>query len=251
MAKKALLIGINYFSSKYELNGCINDVKSLKSKLELLKFDKINTLTDDKDYKPTKINILVEFRKLLEESNDGDILFFSFSGHGSNTIDRNGDEEDGFDEMLITSDMNGILDGTINDYISTYLNNKKVTLFCLIDCCHSGSIMDLKYQYLDSNNYNKTIENKKINNVENSNIIMISGCKDNQTSADACINKKYQGAMTWSFLRVLSIYPNLNLKNLVQNMRNILRLSNYTQIPQLSSNKLIDLERSYFFRCID
>ena len=31
--KKALCIGINYIGSRYELNGCINDVNNIKSKL--------------------------------------------------------------------------------------------------------------------------------------------------------------------------------------------------------------------------
>ena len=30
MIKKALLIGINYVGSEYELSGCINDVKNVR-----------------------------------------------------------------------------------------------------------------------------------------------------------------------------------------------------------------------------
>ena len=45
-----------------------------------------------------------------------------------------------------------------------------VTLFCVFDSCHSGTVLDLKYQYLDSSNYNSFSENEK--NLEtNGNVI--------------------------------------------------------------------------------
>ena len=36
-------------------------------------------------------------------------------------------------------------------------------------------------------------------------MLMISGCRDSQTSADAYINKKYQGALTFHLLKVLEL----------------------------------------------
>ena len=248
--KKALLIGINYIGSTYELNGCINDVCSLKNKLKLLGFNDIKTLTDDNDYKPTKNNMLLEIKNLLESSNSNDILFIAYSGHGSNTIDKSGDEEDGLDEMIIPCDLDPISDDIFKDYISKYIK-KNVTLYGLFDCCDSGSKLDLKYQYLDSNNYNNFYINKNKSNLNNNNnILIISGCMDNQTSADAYINNKYQGAMTWSFLQALEKYPNINLKDLLIYMRKILKENNYTQIPQLSSNTIININKNYFIQNI-
>jgi len=247
--KKALLIGINYIGSKHELNGCINDTCSLKNKLKLLGFNDIRTLTDDNDYKPTKNNMLLEIKNLLESSNNNDILFIGYSGHGSNTIDKSGDEEDGLDEMIIPCDFDPISDDIFKDYISKYIK-KNVTLYGLFDCCHSGSILDLKYQYLDSNNYNNFYINKNKSNRNNNNILIIIGCMDNQTSADAFINNKYQGAMTWSFLQALEEYPNINLKDLLLYMRKILKENNYTQIPQLSSNTIININKNYFLQNI-
>ena len=246
--KKALLIGINYIGSKYELNGCINDMDSLKNKLKLLGFNNIKTLTDDNNYKPTKNNMLLEIKNLLESANDNDILFIAYSGHGSNTIDKSGDEQDGLDEMIIPCDFDPISDDMFKDYISKYIK-KNVTLYGLFDCCNSGSILDLKYQYLDSNNYNNIYINNTISNINN-NILIISGCMDNQTSADAFINNKYQGAMTWSFLQTLEKYPNINLKDLLLYMRKILKENNYTQIPQLSSNTIININNNYFLKKI-
>jgi hypothetical protein len=58
---------------------------------------------------------------------------------------------------------------------------------------------------------------------------------DKQTSADAFINNKFQGAMTWSFLKSINSNKNIKWFDLVQNMRNLLKSNGYNQIPQLSS----------------
>lgn len=244
--KNALLIGINYKGTENELNGCINDVLSLKNKLIELKFNNINILTDDNDIKPTKNNILLGLQKLLENSNEGDILFFSYSGHGSSTIDKSGDETDGLDELLVACDLNAISDDLLKFVINKYIK-KNVTLFALFDCCHSGTIVDLKYQYFDSTNYNKSTINNKVQELDN-NIIVISGCMDSQTSADAYINKQFQGAMTWAFLEAFKKSPNCSLKDLLIIMRSLLKNNNYTQIPQMSSNKNININKNYFFK---
>ena len=113
-------------------------------------------------------------------------------------------------------------------------------MFALFDCCHSGTMLDLKYQYFDDNKSNTIIENS--NAYETSgDLIMISGCMDEQTSADAYINSSYQGAMTWSFLNVTDKKQDISFKDLIVNMRNVLKTSQYTQIPMLSSGKMLDL----------
>lgn len=71
------------------------------------------------------------------------------------------------------------------------------------------------------------------------NVCMISGCMDVQTSADAFINSKSQGAMTWSFLETLNTKSNLSWNELVVNMRNLLK-TQYEQIPQFSCGKNVD-----------
>ena len=63
-SKKALLIGINYVGTQYQLNGCINDVSSMRAKLSAdFGFTDISSLTDETDVKPTRDNILSEFTK--------------------------------------------------------------------------------------------------------------------------------------------------------------------------------------------
>ena len=238
---KALMIGINYRNTNSELRGCINDVISLKNFLNQhhkLNNDNIFILTDDTPLKPTRNNILEKYKNLLINSEKGDILYFTYSGHGSYTFDRNGDEFDGNDELLVSIDSRGITDDELKQIADQYLK-EDVTLFVLFDCCHSGTLLDLKYRYLTTSDYNEVIINDK-NTQTKGNIFFISGSSDSQTSADAYINNKFQGAMTWSFLNSINSNPDLTWKELLLKMRELLK-NNYTQVPQFSTNKSIDI----------
>ena len=244
--KKALLVGINYTGTAYELYGCINDVNSVKDRIAQNGFTDadITTLTDLTDNKPTKHNILSELEKLLVNSKEGDLLFFSYSGHGSYTLDRNGDEADGYDELLVSCDLQGVTDDELKLVIQTHLK-ENVTLFAMIDSCYSGSVLDLKYQYIDSLNYDEYTENdKQLDTVGN--VFMISGCTDEQTSADAFINNKYSGAMTWSLLESLKETPNCKWRELIKSMRDKLKQSEYEQVPQFSSGTFVNIDDEVF-----
>ena len=249
--RKALLIGINYIKTDYELKGCINDIINIKNKLTTsfnFKTENINVICDDiniipSSKLPTKAVILEEFKNLLSNAQSGDLLFFQYSGHGSNIIDRNSDEMDGIDETIVSCDMQMVSDDEFRALINSHLK-PDVFLFALFDSCHSGTVLDLKYQYFDSSDYNRFTINDKTTDT-NGNVIMISGCMDSQTSADAFIEKKSQGAMTWSFLNTINYNPNLTWGGLLQNMRNLLRHNGYDQIPQCSSGKLIKIDSPF------
>lgn len=63
---------------------------------------------------------------------------------------------------------------------------------------------------------------------------MYSGCRDDQTSADASIAGSHVGAMSWAFLECMKMYgPNQSYIQVLQNTRQILA-GRYAQIPQLS-----------------
>jgi hypothetical protein len=87
------------------------------------------------------------------------------------------------------------------------------------------------------------------NNI-NGDVIMLSGCMDNQTSADTLeINlttKKfeYQGALTYGFLEVINKNKIITHANLVKEIRKLLKSKNYTQIPQLSFSQYPNLKNN-------
>lgn len=64
-------------------------------------------------------------------------------------------------------------------------------------------------------------------------VIMWSGSKDTQTSADASIGGEATGAMSWAFITSLKKNPNQSYVQLLNSIRDELE-SKYTQKPQLS-----------------
>jgi len=240
----ALLIGINYTGTDYELKGCINDTNSINTFISNYNFKKISILTDNTEKKPDHNNILEEFKNLLINSQAGDVLLFFYSGHGSYVLDKNNNEPTGYDQMIMPCDFNGIIDDELKSIIQTNLK-KDVTLIALFDSCFSGSVLDLKYQYMDSLDKNNFTEN--VNESETiGNVIMISGCSDEQTSNDSIINNKDQGAMTWSFLEAFKSQQNITWRQLLINMRDLLKKSNFNQTPQLSSGTLFNIDSCVF-----
>jgi hypothetical protein len=243
--KNALLVGVNYNGTAYQLQGCINDVVNMQSFLVAkYKYNNTTLITDNTTIKPTRVNILNAFAKLLNDAQSGDTLFFHYSGHGTQTYDYNRDELTGYDEAIVSSDLKLIVDDELNVIIRTYLK-AGVILYAIFDSCHSGTVLDLKYNYLDTTNGLKTTVNTKEYETL-ANVIMFSGCTDAQTSADAYINKKFCGAMTYSLLNALSTNINPSLQSLLQNMRAYLKNNGYTQVPQLACGNVTAIDKVLF-----
>lgn len=239
--KNALLIGINYVGTANQLNGCINDVNAVKAHLDTKGFT-CQVMTDATTLKPTRDNILNSFKSLLSNAVAGDLLFFQYSGHGTYMRDTNKDETDGYDEALVSGDMKGVVDDELKTLLIQHLK-KDVTLFAMFDSCHSGTILDLKYQYMDSLHGGADVVNTK--NLETAGkVYMISGCTDPQTSADAFINNKAQGAMTWAWLEGLKTSG--TWRELLKQMRTLLKQGGYDQLPQFASGTLVDIDTKVF-----
>lgn len=71
-------------------------------------------------------------------------------------------------------------------------------------------------------------------------VISLSGCKDEQTSADAAQGGTNAGAMSYSFLEVMSRNPNQSYISLLQNLRAIMA-GHFQQKPQLSCSHPLDM----------
>lgn len=70
-------------------------------------------------------------------------------GHGGQTEDTNGDEEDGYDEVIYPVDfrqVGHIVDDQMHDIMVRSLQ-PGVRLTAIFDSCHSGTALDLPYVY--------------------------------------------------------------------------------------------------------
>eukprot|EP00406_Dinophysis_acuminata_P015370 CAMPEP_0179348438 /NCGR_PEP_ID=MMETSP0797-20121207/73696_1 /TAXON_ID=47934 /ORGANISM="Dinophysis acuminata, Strain DAEP01" /LENGTH=472 /DNA_ID=CAMNT_0021063231 /DNA_START=1 /DNA_END=1415 /DNA_ORIENTATION=- len=211
--KRALLIGINYFGTRAELRGCINDVHRMRGLIMgMYGFpgspDAMTILTDDSSSpqsKPTRANILGALRWLVQGAQPGDVLFLHFSGHGAQQEDPSYTEEDGYDETICPSDFQRagmVVDDEIFDAIVLPLP-PGVKLTAVMDCCHSGTGLDLPYSWTQRG------WREEVNPYfPRGDVQLFSGCEDDDVSADACSRYgQAGGAMTTAFCDVLRSHP--------------------------------------------
>ncbi|KAL1221361.1 Metacaspase-8 [Cardamine amara subsp. amara] len=146
MAKKAVLIGINYPGTSVELRGCVNDVRRMqKCLIERFGFSKddITVLidTDNSCIQPTGKNIRDELKKLIESGKSGDFLVFHYSGHGTRIPPETGiGDSTGFDECITPCDMNLIMDHEFKEMVAHVKKGCRLTI--ISDSCHSGGLIE-------------------------------------------------------------------------------------------------------------
>jgi len=288
------MIGINYFGQKGQLRGCINDVKNMSAYLNGhfgYKREDMVLLTDDQQNpmsQPTKNNILRAMHWLVKDAQPNDSLFFHYSGHGGQTKDLDGDEEDGYDEVIYPVDFRTaghIVDDEMHRIMVQSLR-PGVRLTAIFDSCHSGSALDLPYVYstqglLKEPNLAKEAGSgllgivssyargdlggmastamglfKKVTQGDDvyqrnlrtktspADVVMWSGSKDTQTSADASIGGEATGAMSYAFISALKKNPQQSYVQLLNSIRTELE-GKYDQKPQLSCSHPLDVNILY------
>ncbi|CEL56691.1 Metacaspase-1 OS=Sclerotinia sclerotiorum (strain ATCC 18683 / 1980 / Ss-1) GN=casA PE=3 SV=1 [Rhizoctonia solani AG-1 IB] len=166
--KRALIVGIEYFegqlfedgTSMY-LAGCHADANDV---LDLLRINgeynsrDVRVLADvpglPDSQRPTRENIINGLLWLSEGCRSGDRRFFHYAGHGTQVQDKDGDEEDGYDEAIQPvdwatkyqrDDEGLIIDDEFRDLLVDPLPSN-CTLTAVVDCCHSGTILDMEQE---------------------------------------------------------------------------------------------------------
>jgi hypothetical protein len=266
MKKQALLVGINDYSTINDLQGCINDVTNVRSILKTFfgyTNEEIRVLTDSR---ATKKNILYRLAKMVGGAEPGDSLIFHFSGHGSQIRDRENDElKDHMDELICPWDMNWD-DGFITDDMLREILDKLekgVRMEIILDSCHSGTgtretllmppeclgpkgniknrklipPIDIECRHQGEEHKLNPVRSFRSNKLIILNHILWAGCKDNQTSADAQIDGRYNGAFTYYFCKhIRESRGNITRDELHGRITNSLTYNDYSQTPQLECN---------------
>lgn len=110
--KRSLLVGINYPGTSHALRGCVNDVRTMDWVISK-KFG-FNVPRERRmltDASATTQNILERLEWLVDDAQPGDVLYFHYSGHGSQMVDRDYnrvEEPDGKDEIICVAKDNMI-----------------------------------------------------------------------------------------------------------------------------------------------
>jgi len=163
--RHALLVGVSKYpnlAERLQLGGSANDVLLLKDTITKIcgfPADSIRILSEAEGEKsaerlPTRANIQREFAELAKRTEEGDTVFISLSGHGSQQPESNAleaeTEPDGLDELFLPRDVgkwnnvrgtveNAILDDELGLWLKA-IGAKKASVFILVDACHSGTI---------------------------------------------------------------------------------------------------------------
>mmetsp|Transcript_40756 Transcript_40756/g.74406 ORF Transcript_40756/g.74406 Transcript_40756/m.74406 type:complete len:527 (+) Transcript_40756:52-1632(+) len=249
--RRAFLVGINYYGTQAELRGCINDVHRMKGFIsQNYGFSEMMVLTDDQSnpsLRPTRQNILRGLRWLSDGVQPGDCLFFHYSGHGAQQQDPSCSEEDGYDETICPEDFESagmVVDDEIFDIIVAPLpHGAKLT--AVMDCCHSGTGLDLPFTL----NYGQwSCDDNPCHSAGD--VQLISGCQDEQTSADASDQySRPAGAMTTALCNTLERNPVVDYPTMLESLRAELRRGGFDQIPSLTSSQMFQTQGKMFSMC--
>lgn len=146
MTKRALCVGINRFADRElpPLKGAINDARTLS--LMLMRdfgFDPRDVLVLA-DQQATKAALLGSIGALFEGTRPGDELVLFASTHGSHVPDQDGDEDDGYDEVLVAHDHDWERAVLSDDELARALARAPdgVRLTAIWDTCHAGTMQD-------------------------------------------------------------------------------------------------------------
>lgn len=248
--RKALVIGIKYDGTDEELQGPTHDAKRIVTYLTgQAGWDtkSIVVMTEDSKTKsliPTLANIKTQLNSLVEfaKKNDQAQIWLSYSGHGLARKDKNGDETDGYDEMIVSSDEKDFSD---DDFYSSFIAKlpSKTNAFLCIDSCNSGTFSDLPYLLRSKDGSFKVASNNS--SKTKGNIICFSGCRDDQSSWDSVDqdDNKPGGAATSTLLHYLQQTNALtSLNELLTNIVNYLK--DLKQEPVVSAGYKINPDNS-------
>ena len=229
---RALTIGLNavdpghYAGWSGELNACEADADDMAAIAKAKKY-KVKTLL-------TSAATLQQVTEELEDAaatlKKGDIFLLSYSGHGGQLPDQNSDEIDAQDETWCLFD-GELVDDKLFTLLTGFAPGVRILVFS--DSCHSGTVTKMAFYHgiantrslatLDSDEkvkfrnmppdvalrtyrqnkafYDPILKDKKLKTAASNmkaSVLLISGCQDNQLSADGAFN----GLFTATMLRV-------------------------------------------------
>ncbi|EJD51207.1 hypothetical protein AURDEDRAFT_111828 [Auricularia subglabra TFB-10046 SS5] len=155
--KRAVLIGVAYQPRRRGNSGpalrCTHeDIRAFEKMLKERSFESV-VMLDQRGHpemlQPRRPNILRELALLVQSARAGDRLVVCFSGHGKQLPTRDADEDDGQDEHIIPQDweQGGIISDNMLNRLLVAKLPEGVRLLVIVDACHSGTILDLRYNW--------------------------------------------------------------------------------------------------------
>jgi metacaspase-1 len=264
--KGALITGINnYPNPENHLSGCLDDVQDWSDILKnTFGFSTQCLLTDGNC---TPANVKAALSQMISQSKPGDVLVWTYSGHGTQVPDYNGDELDGYDEAMYLYGTGGFSSCTLLDDDIRAITAKLpqgVQLAVVADCCHSGSItrlileggeiQDRKPRFVP---YHDDAVSLKMQDVplkrsivakpteEDMGEVLLSACKDQEVSYDTSFDGRASGAFTYFAIQTIKSNPGATYAEFETSLGKYLPSQDYPMSPQLEG-KAVNKARRLF-----
>jgi len=142
---RALIVGIDRYHAIRPLAGAVNDARDIAAVLAGLGVQDLTLLLDDA---AGRDRITEAFASLMARAARGDILIFTYAGHGSQEPEHvPGSEADGQDEVLVLGGFaergQGSRERIIDDELNQWFREagrRGLAVVFVADACHSGTL---------------------------------------------------------------------------------------------------------------
>lgn len=243
---RALLVGIDAYPFPNALNGCLNDIQDVRAELvNALEFPPAGTVLLT-DASATAGAIKAALEEAARSLGSGDRFLFWFSGHGAQVA-----EGDATTEVLcpVDFDFTGDASVSVGDLRRVFGGIPSgAAVVWGSDTCHSGDLEKGFHGYGVPRQFRRDPAGirafppgeapRRMKEIPAAlpNVALVSGCRCDQTSTEAFIDGRCNGAMTHYFLQALRSPGGLALPlaTLVLSTQMALKAAGYGQIPQLS-----------------
>jgi uncharacterized caspase-like protein len=214
-----LVIGIDQYNAPWlRLGGAVNDAKVVAQALRAVNAKEVVEIIDGQ---ATRDNISQAWNAIAAKAQPGDIVVFSYSGHGSQSDERvPGSEADGKDEFFVLAgygpegqaNYERIVDDDLQEWFSKVPH---LNVVLVADSCHSGT-MTRAYQQskLKSRSArmgpivndslpppNPAVVDEQKNPLPH--VVALSAVADDEEDQEIPIDNQSHGALSWYFAQGL------------------------------------------------
>ena len=264
MNKYAYFSGVNIYSNGNNLRGCVNDCMDMRERI-VAKYsvqpDNIRVLTDTRA--TTKVGLEhLDWLIGCCSPTEQDVLIFQNSSHGTRfrIRDAYGNLNNWESDVICPSDFNWD-----TNFISAEMIHAKfdkippnTTLIFISDSCCSGDLVrELSWSSgvdsakslpkrmippddIRARSISRDLGVKKLTDyvsvIDSVNIVFLSGCQSSETSADAYMNGRYNGALTNGLKALIDAAPNATWECAHKYIIDFMEQNSFAQHPEVKGS---------------
>lgn len=219
-ARRALLVGVNEYAAARvpDLRGAVNDVRMMQSILTSRFGFAASDIVLLTDAAATRAAVLAAIDQLVRVSQPGDVVYFHYSGHGSQVRDLNGDEDDSVDETILPQDarLPGVPDITDDELDRRFARLRTRSTLLVFDSCHSGTITrgtgNLRARFVPPDDRldlyrTRAGTTRDLVAAERLPHVVMAGAPADKEALDGPVNENWYGLFTWALAQALESLP--------------------------------------------